>query len=1017
MGRVSFRPDEGKSCARVFGGASGREPRGFGRIAILGLILLAFCGALAAAELEQGWANPPRDARLRAYWWWLNGCVTKEAITRDLEEMKAKGFGGALICDADGSNEDGNERAPHGPTFFSSAWRELYKHSLREADRLGLEMSLNIQSGWNLGGPMVTADDAAKKIAWSETRLSGPAEIEQKLPEPASRDGYYRDAFVVAYRLKPAEAKQSASGGQLAKRRTLQNWEQKAGHNPLDSSAPDTSLLFEDVAAEAGEEDARAADVLDLTAKMDKDGTLRWNAPAGAWQVFRFGCTIGDNSYVQTCSEGWKGFALDVLDAGAFGRYWDAVVEPLIADAGALAGTTLKYLHTDSWECEPMNWTPALREEFQKRRGYDLLPWLPVLAGRIVESRDASNRFLHDFRKTLGDLAIDNHYQPFRAAARKHGLLIHPESGGPHAVPIDAQRCLGFNDVPMGEFWAWSWRHRIGDQNRFFVKQPASAAHTYGRKLVAAEGFTTIGPHWQETLWDNLKPSFDKACCEGLNLLVWHAFVCSPAEQGLPGLQYFAGTHLNPNVTWWTKSAPFFSYVNRCQFMLQRGLFVADAAYYYGDHVPNFAQHKSTDPARVLPGYDYDVITEEALLTRASVKDGRIVLPDGMSYRVLVLRDQKAISLPVLRKVKELVAAGAMVIGPKPTGAVSQRDSDTEVKQIAEALWNKGRVIADQTARDVLLANGVKPDFEVGVPALAVEPTAGQPKGWTPTNPPDIDYIHRRDGRADIYFVANRTNRATSVIVTFRVAGKAPELWDAVSGERRFATAYTEADGRTTLPLEFPPCGSWFVVFREPAAGHPATAKSNAAKFQTVQELAAPWTAHFPIGTSAPERNDREMRLSSTRSIVFDKLTSWTEHGNPGIKFYSGTASYTKRFDWDPAKIRNPKSKIFLDLGDLRELAEVRLNGRSLGIVWTPPFRVEITEVLKPAGNVLQVEVVNFWPNRIIGDDALPPAKRFTKTNIRKLTQDTPLMPSGLFGPVTLQTSDAIPVVTKPKRK
>ncbi len=1097
------------------------------RIKLFALSVMLLPLVVVASDLEQDWNHPPRNSRVRAYWWWLNGCVDEAAITRDLEEMKAKGFGGALLCDADGSSQDGNDRAPHGPTFFSPEWRKLYKHALHEAARLGLEMSLNIQSGWNLGGPMVTADDAAKKLVWSETRVNGPAKIRQKLPEPASRDGYYRDAFVVAYRLKPADAKQSvfaglksgseqpaqplknladgdpktfwvsASGkqrvgpsrerpvwvqfeflsltgvnrlavqprpgygprecelqvsgdgkafrvvkafvadekketvvtfdtvtgrafrlvvysafdrgspqaprnvqivelrlsgkdgtwpdGGSGKRRTLQHWEQKAGHKPLHFSAPDTALLFEELPAQPGEEDTLSTGVLDLTSKLDKDGTLRWDAPAGAWQVFRFGCTIGNHSYVSTSSEGWTGFAIDVLDAGAFRRYWDAVVEPLIADAGPLAGRTLKYLHTDSWEVEPLNWTPAMRTEFRKRRGYDMTPWAPVLAGRIVESRAASNRFLHDFRKTLGDLAIDNHYRPLRDGAHRHGMLIHPESGGPHAVPIDAQRCLGFNDAPMSEFWAWSWRHRIGDSNRFFVKQPASAAHTCGRRLVLAEGFTTIGPHWQETLWDNLKPSFDKACCEGLNLLVWHAFVCSPEAQGMPGLQYFAGTHLNPNVTWWTKSAPFFNYLNRCQAMLQRGLFVADACYYYGDHVPNFAQHKRTDPARVLPGHDYDVITEETLLTRAGVKDGRIVLPDGMSYRVLVLRDQKAISLPVLQKVKELADAGAIIVGPRPTEAESLRDSDAEVKQIASSL----RIVTDKPAREVLIEAGVKPDFEFS-------------GGDAQT---DLDYIHRRDANADIYFVANRTNRTERVTCTFRVAGKVPELWNAVSGNRRFAAAYAEADGRTSLPLEFAPCGSWFVIFRKSAASHPATAKSNAQEWCRVQELAGPWTVSFPSGMSAPERDSREMLRSDTRSIVFEELTSWTGHSDPGIRFYSGTASYQKQFD--APRPAPSGQRLFLDLGDLRELAEVRLNGRSLGIVWAPPFRVEITGALKPTGNVLQIDVCNFWPNRIIGDESLPPEKRFTKTNIRKLTKDTPLMPSGLFGPVTLCTPKA----------
>lgn len=937
-------------------------------VVLLGMGSLAVPAPLHADELEQGWANPPREARLRAYWWWLNGCVTKAAITRDLEEMRAKGWGGALICDADGSSQDGNERAPHGPTFFSPEWRDLYKHALREADRLGLEMSLNIQSGWNLGGPMVTADDAAKKLVWSEARAAGPAKHQQKLPEPPGRDGYYRDAFVVAYRLKPEGE---------ARRPTLRNWEQKAGHKPLHFSAPDTSLLIEEEPAVPGEEETRSADVLDLTACLDKDGTLRWDVPAGEWRVLRFGHTIGNHSYVSTSSEGWKGYALDVLGAGALRRYWDAVVEPLIADAGPLAGKTLKYLHTDSWEVEPLNWTPAMREEFRKRRGYDLLPFAPVLAGRIVDSRPVSNRFLHDFRKTLGELAIDHHYRPFREAAHRRGLLIHPESGGPHAVPIDAQQCLGFNDVPMSEFWAWSWRHRVGDQNRFFVKQPASAAHTYGRTLVAAEGFTTIGPHWQETLWDNLKPAFDKACCEGLNLLVWHAMVCSPAEQGMPGIQYFAGTHFNPNTTWWPKSAPFVAYVNRCQYLLQRGRFVADACYYYGDHVPNFAQHKRTDPARLLPGYDYDTITEEALVQRASVKDGRIVLPDGMSYRALVLRDHAAISLPVLRKVRQLVEGGAMVIGRKPgaaTGLARMAEADAEVRTLADALWDGRRVIAGKTARQALRDAGVKPDFELA---------GGDEKT-------DLDYIHRRDGDADIYLVANRSPRVEQVRCTFRVSGKAPELWDAVTGRIRRLPEYREEEGRTVIPLEFPPCGSWFIVLRENATPGPAAAKNFPPATQAT-EIAGPWEVAFDPRWGGPAR------------ATFETLQDWTTRPEPAIKFYSGQATYRKTFD---AAMPAPGKRLWIDLGSLRELAEVRLNGKPLGIVWTPPLRVDATEAIRPSSNVLEVEVVNFWPNRIIGDQLLPPEQRLTQTNVRKLTKDTALMPSGLLGPVTLQLSE-----------
>ncbi len=652
----------------------------------------------------------------------------------------------------------------------------------------------------------------------------------------------------------------------------------------------------------------------------------------------------------------------------------------MIADAGPLAGHTLKYLHTDSWEIELANWTPTLPAEFQKRHGYAMLPWLPVLAGRIVNSRAESDRFLFDYRQTLGDLAIDNHYRLFRDNAHKHGLEIHPESGGPHAVPIDAQRCLGWDDVPMSEFWAWSWMHRIGDENRFFTKQPASAAHTYGHRITQDEGFTTIGPNWQEKIWDNLKPAFDKALCEGMNRLVWHAFVCSPNETGIPGQQYFAGTHLNPKVTWWEKSAPFFSYIDRCEFMLQQGCFAADVLYYYGDHVPNFSQLKSSDPAHIQPGYDYDVITAEALMERASVKNGNIYLPDGIHYRVLVLPDRDAISLPVLKKIKELVAAGATVLGPKPARAETLENyavTDATVQRMADELWGgkvgTGRVIAGKTAREVLQADGIPPDCEF-LEAASLP----------------LDYLHRTTEQAEIYFVANRATNALAVKCAFRVTGKAPELWNAVNGERKFAPAYEEHDGRVYVPLDFRPCGSWFVIFREPASAHPAVAKSNSPELQPLQAIPGAWTVHFDPKWGGPA------------SAQFDALVSWSTRPEPGIKFYSGTATYEKSFTMDDSKPKPQNSRLVLDLGSVREIAEVKVNGQSCGTVWCPPWRVDVTDEVKPGENKLQIEVVNFWPNRIIGDASLSPAERWTRTNIRKLTAKTPLDEAGLLGPVEM---------------
>lgn len=951
-----------------------------------GLLLLVCCSISAteaAAPLEAGWANPPRDARLRAYWWWLNGNVTREAITRDLEEMREKGFGGALICDAGGAEQDGNDRVPHGPTFMSEQWRELYRHALREADRLGLELSLNIMSGWNLGGPSVTADDAAKKLTWSETVVQGPGKIKIRLPEPRSRDIYYRDLFVVGFPLgKSALTNKADQAGAR-----LKNWEQKAMHRTLHFSAPSTEPLFEEVPETVSDNSILSSEVRDLSAYLNHDGELEWDAPAGEWQVIRFGCTIGDHSRVSTSSEGWGGYALDVLDEGAFNRYWDAVVAPLIADAGPLAGKTLKYLHTDSWEVEAINWTPSFRKEFRVRRGYDFLKYALALTGRVVDSRQISNRFLHDYRKTLGDLAIDHHYRVFRDRAHAKHLQIHPESGGPHAVPIDAQRCLGWNDAPMSEFWAWSWRHRVGDENRFFVKQPASAAHVYGRKLVLAEGFTTIGPHWQETLWDNLKPSFDKAICEGLNLLVWHAFVCSPQEMGMPGQQYFAGTHFNPNTTWWSRSGPFLAYINRSQYLMQQGLPVCDVLYYYGDHVPNFSQLKRSDPAGVLPGYDYDTITEEAILTRLDFKNGRFVLPDGMSYRVLVLPNRPMISLPVLRRLRALAAKGGTIIGPKPAEAASLKDyprCDQEVRRIADEMWGssasndkmrrfkRGRVVWGMTAREVLARDTVAPDFSF----------TGEPGAM-------IDYFHRQTAEAEIYFVASRSNRSETIDANFRVDDRVPELWNLVTGERTKASVFTRESGITKVPLQFPPYGSWAIVFRASSDSDQSASRGrNWPDYHSVLELTGPWDVQFDPKWGGPE------------TAVFSELDSWTKHVEPGIKHYSGTAVYRKSFDL-PASVQ-PGTRVWLDLGSLRELGEVRLNGSNAGIVWAPPFRVEITQALKRSNNKLEIDVVNFWPNRLIGDEGLPVEKRLTRTNIRKLAPSTPPMESGLFGPVQL---------------
>jgi len=925
------------------------------------------------ADLRQGFSQPPRHAGVRCWWWWLNSNVTKEAITRDLEEMKAKGFSGAMIFDAGGANQRGNAQVPDGPTFASPQWRQLYKHALNEGKRLGLELGLSIQSGWNLGGPNVTPDFAAKQLTWSEITIEGPTQYEQKLPLPKNRSNYYKDIRVFAYPTGPE-----------INRRPIENLELKAGYKELGMSAPDCRFLLNDHPASAGEQDVLLSDIVDISEKMAPNGTLKWAVPEGNWTVLRIGYTI-TNAHVSTYSADWKGHVIDYLSRDAFDRYWNEVVELLLEDAGPLAGTTLKQLETDSWECGGMNWSPDFAADFIKYRGYDPIPHLPVFAGKIVENRDVTNAFLADFRKTLGDCVADNHYKVFAEYAHRHNLQIQPESGGPHAGPLDAIKNLGRSDIVMGEFWAPS-PHRPKPVNRFFIKQSSSVAHIYGKKYVGAESFTTIGPHWNDVLWKSQKPSMDHEFCSGLNMIFFHTFTCSPKEMGIPGQEYFAGTHVNPQVTWWEYSDAFIDYINRCQFLVQQGKFVADVLYYYGDHVPNLAQLKEADPAKVLPGYDYDV-TDEDILLQLKVETGRILVPGGVRYRLLVLPDHKVLSLAALEKVNQLLGQGASVLGPKPERLVSLvggAESQKRFKNLANKLWGdvsattgqkqigKGRLIWGHTARQVLVEDGVNPDFEFEASKDSV-----------------FDYIHYRIDEMDVYFVSNQTERIEDILCRFRIAGKTPELWDPITGQIQKQVAFTDSDKQTEIPLRFGPYGSVFIVFTNESPKSSETNIANYIDYVPVMTIAGPWQVRFEPKWGAPEK------------VTFDKLISWTQHPEPGIKFYSGKAIYRTIFVFEEKIDR--RKEYWLDLGKVEDvgIARVRLNGQDLGILWTMPFRVDVSDVLKSGQNLLEVDVINSWRNRLVGDRDLQESKRYTKTNIT-IRRDWKLLESGLLGPVTI---------------
>jgi hypothetical protein len=1097
-------------------------------------------------DLVHGFAHPPGSAKPRVYWWWLMSLVSKEGITMDLEQMAAKGIGGVLIFDAAGR---AGPQAPIGPAFMTSGWRENFRHALQEADRLGLEVSVNLCSGWDAGGPWITPDHASKHFQQSTLNISGPRAFSGQLPKPQGDTPTYREiamgigqrprtslspdqahyreiavqAFprpsrdfrpsvqVTASSAQPAHPVERAvdnlpdtfwvSGGYAAgdgptqerpewisfefdspftartlsllsredygprtfhlqvsddgaEFRTVKSFEldrqgaetlefpettariyrfaftasysaenvqvRRAGLANMPLALSGEPSVSAELAIKSGRDsyggvleqgpirrmveaplavlqpeammDGQAVaeeSIIDLTDRVRSDGTLEWDVPEGNWTIVRTGYAC-NNDQVMCAHPGAAGSSIDFLGKAAIEFHFEKTAEILLRDAGPLAGTTLKYLHIDSWEAGLPNWTDSFLDDFQKFRGYDPRPYLPVLAGYMVTNAEVSDRFLYDYRKTIGDCVAENHYRRLAELAHARGVQIHCQAGGPfypRVPPFDALKNLGCSDIPMGEFWQSGHWKEHGDQH-IAGKQTACAAHTYGKKYVAAEAFTSMGQWYAEDFAD-LKPTADKAFCEGFNLFFIHTYTSTRPEDGVPGFEYFAGTHFNRHVTWWPQAGAFLGYLGRCQYLLQQGLFVADVCYYNGDGTPNLVEAKQVDPS-LGSGYDYDVCNADVLLTRMDVRGGRIVLPDGMNYHALVLPDRSVMPVEVLRKIGSLVAGGATVIGPRPQRAPGLQhypQCDTEVQRLADEIWGNcdgqrvqenrygnGRVIWGKPLRDILMADGVGPDFE-----------------WTGDRAEThLDFIHRCMDETEIYFVCNRNDRWEWLDAIFRVCGKQPELWDPVCGTIQAARAFRQLNGRTIIPLEFAPYGSCFVVFRKAIPGNAAgTHSANHSHWLSAHELGGAWDVSFDPKWGGPA------------SVRFDGLVSWTTRPEPGIRHYSGKSTYHKAFDL-PEGLGGTEQRLRLHLGVVRNVAEVRLNGRDLGVVWTDPFSVDVTDVVRSTDNQLEIDVVNLWSNRLIHDAALPAQERLTRSSRPRDPQE-PLFDSGLLGPVAIQ--------------
>jgi hypothetical protein len=766
----------------------------------------------------------------------------------------------------------------------------------------------------------------------------------------------------------------------------LHRWEEKAGF----------SFLFEYDSVRSPEPAASsvvpADSVIDVTANMRPDGAFEWNAPPGRWTVLRIGQSLTGAKNRPATPEG-TGFEADKLSRKHMESYVRGWIDPLREALGEHFGKSLRYVTMDSWEAGTNNWTETILDEFRARRGYDPRPYLPALTGRIVGSSEISERFLWDFRRTLADLWADAHYGTMAGALARDGIGIYAEAAGVSLeMPEDTLLNKSKVEIPMGEFWVNDLHPRLMYVQD--VRGAASAARAYGKPIVAAESFTGGGFESPATLhrvgayW----------LAQGVNRVVFHTSAHQPLDTK-PG-NLMVGTHLHRHITWAELAKPYLDHLARACFLLQHGRNVADIAYLLDEGAP------STPPiwgAGVRPtpprGYEHDFLNTDVLLHRIRVADdGRLATPEGTSWRLLVLPNTDRMRPEVARKIRELVASGATVLGPRPTRSPSlagHPGCDAEVRTLAEDVWGdldgvsrtvrrhgKGTVFWGLPLEHVMEHLGLEPDLEHDRLLDA-----------------DLAWTHRADDEVDIYYLASLSDRPVEIDARFRVSGREAEIWRSDSGTIEPAS-YTIADGRTTVPLRMHARESLFVVFRKPT--HVSTRSIPAPVETLLGSVAGPWEVAFAPNLGAPAR------------VRFSQLASWTTHADPGVKHFSGTATYTTTFRAPSVNAKNTP-RVFLDLGRVGDLAEVALNGRPLGILWKPPYRVDVTAHLARGNNRLEIKVTNQWTNRILGDREAegsakilqsdsPPADAWALGLGRP--KDAPAPESGLLGPVTLVGSN-----------
>ena len=789
-------------------------------------------------------------------------------------------------------------------------------------------------------------------------------------PAPGAIAGGFVE-MIAASAKAPLEIKQFRLTSEIA----VDQFEAKAGF----AIARDYDALGEPDRGAVGVDPSR---VIDLTGKMRPDGSLDWTPPKGRWRVIRFGSSLLGTTNHPAPPEA-TGLEVDKFDGNAvrrylehyIGTYKDAAGEDLVGKRGVRA------LLTDSIEVGAANWTPRMVEQFKRLRGYDPMPYLPALGGVVVGTRDQSDKFLRDYRQTLADLMASEHYGTVAKVAHENGLKVYGEALEDNRPSLgDDMAMRSHADVPMAALWTFSRKAGPNPSYLADMKGAASVAHVYGQNIVAAESLTSALAPWAYAP-NELRRIIDLEFASGVNRPVVHTSVHQPVDDKVPGMSLaIFGQFFNRHEAWAELARPWVDYMARSSLLLQAGRNVADVAYFYGEEGPITALYGRKPIADAPKAHAYDFINRDALFDAIEVKDGEIVAKGGARYKAIHLGGStRRMTVATLRRLAALVEAGATVVGQAPESSPALTDGDADFAALVAKLWSgspvtrfgAGQVIASADIDAALAKAGVSPDFQMSGASADAE----------------VLFVHRTLSDGDLWFLNNRKAVDERVEARFRISGKQPELWHADSG-RSEPVSYRIEDGETIVPLTLGAEGSVFVVFRKPA-------KSNALMIKkvvptAVAKLDRPWQVAFQAGRGAPA------------GITLPKLASLSDQADPGVRYFSGMATYTSSFVL-PKSVKSG-APLWLNLGEVGEIAEVSVNGKHVGYAWHKPYRVDLSGAVRNGVNSVEVKVANLWVNRLIGD-AQPGAKKVTWTSFPTYSADAALRPSGLIGPVTLETA------------